>query len=209
MFLSRSRRETSDISFPHFFGKIFGCSPRQRDDGERRILIRIADERSGVGHEKILRLVRLAIFIEYRFSGIVAHPHCAKLMDNLTARGDALTSQEIGAWPRYGAAHGLQNGFESIVHVCRLLQFGVRPLEVETEHGYAVLIHDIGIDLAKCILIGDLLASARHADVGAVAVADRILQIFAIAFVPAAFSSEASHAGHTKSAADFELIPPL
>src|SRR5258708_24652672 len=120
MFLSRSRRETSDISFPHFFRKIFGCSPRQRDDGERRILIRIADERSGVGHEKILRLVRLAIFIEHGLSGIVAHPYRAKLVDDLTARGDALTSKEIGAWPRYRAALQFPYCCGNLHHLCRL-----------------------------------------------------------------------------------------
>src|SRR5437016_3352208 len=56
MFLSRSRRVTSNISFPHFFGKIFGCSPRQRDDRKRAILIGIADEWSCVRHEQILDL---------------------------------------------------------------------------------------------------------------------------------------------------------
>src|SRR5579871_1168877 len=82
---SNDRRETSDISLPHFFGQILGRSPGQRDDGERRIFVRIAQERSGVCDEKILHFVRLAVFVQNRFRGIVAHAYGPELVNDVAA----------------------------------------------------------------------------------------------------------------------------
>src|SRR5579862_6740625 len=71
---SASRRVVSDIALPHFFGEIFRRPPRQRADGQRRILIRIADERRRIGHKQVLHVVRLAILVQRRHLRIVAHP---------------------------------------------------------------------------------------------------------------------------------------
>src|SRR5690242_12351634 len=100
MFSSSVRRLISDIALPHFFRQILGCSPGHGDDGQGRILIRIADERRGVGDEQIFHFVRLAIFVEHRFRWIVAHTHCAEFVDDFAAGGDALSRHEIRARAR-------------------------------------------------------------------------------------------------------------
>src|SRR6202012_397007 len=79
-----------DISLPHFFRQIFRSAPRQGADGEGRILIRIADERRGVGHGPVLHVVRLAIFIQRRRLGIVAHTDGADFVNDLAPGRDFL-----------------------------------------------------------------------------------------------------------------------
>ena len=72
---SRSRRETfgfsfwSDIAFPHFLGQIFGRAPGERHDRERDVLVGIAAERRGVGHEQVLHFVRLAELVQHAVFG--------------------------------------------------------------------------------------------------------------------------------------------
>jgi hypothetical protein len=69
-----SRRDTSDISFPHFFRKIFRGAPRKRADCQRWILVGVTYKRRCVGHKQILDFMRLAVLIQRTGFRIVAHP---------------------------------------------------------------------------------------------------------------------------------------
>ena len=63
--------------------------PAQRGDGQRRILVGVADKRRGVGDEQILAVPRLAILIQHGGLGIVAHLRGAHFVDDLAAARDA------------------------------------------------------------------------------------------------------------------------
>src|ERR1035438_6425648 len=159
---SRSRRVTSDIDFPHFFGQILSRTPSQRDDRERGVLIGIADKWRGIGYEQILHFMRLAIFVQDRLRWIAAHANRSELMNDLAAIGNTLARHEIGTRRRNFAAHGFKQRLKSVVHVLRLLQLLIGPLEVKTQYWSSVLIHHVGIQLAESIFIGDLFSGAGH-----------------------------------------------
>src|SRR3954447_10980498 len=75
----------SDIALPHFFGKIFRSAPCERNDRVRRVLVRIADERSGVRNEEIPDLVALAEFVQRAGLWIVAHPNGSHFVNDRAA----------------------------------------------------------------------------------------------------------------------------
>src|SRR5580698_2757915 len=84
-----------DIGFAlqrSFFGlveKIIGCSPRERHDGERRVLVGIGDERCRIGDEEILDVVSLAVRIQRRGLRVAAHAHGSQFMNDCATLGNA------------------------------------------------------------------------------------------------------------------------
>ena len=65
-------------------------APGQGQDGPGRVLVRVGDERSRVGHEQVLHLVRLRVLVEHRRRGAVAHARGARLVDDVAAGPDAV-----------------------------------------------------------------------------------------------------------------------
>src|SRR5207302_3255953 len=58
---SRNRNKSeSDIPFPKFLFDVIRGAPREREDRERRVLVRVGHERAAVGDEEILHFPRLA-----------------------------------------------------------------------------------------------------------------------------------------------------
>src|SRR5579862_7960016 len=86
---SASRRERSpvesDIAFFHLLAEIFGRAPGQRHDAERDVLIWIAQERRGVGHEQVFDFVRLAVAVEHGRFRIVSHADSAGFVNDFPA----------------------------------------------------------------------------------------------------------------------------
>src|SRR5580658_1027430 len=104
--------------------------------------------------------MRLAVFVQNRFRRIAAHAHSPELMNDLSAVGNTLARHEIGTRRSDFAAHGFEQRAEGVVHVRRLFQLLIGPLEMKTQYRSSVLIYDVGIQLAKSIFIGDLFAAA-------------------------------------------------
>src|ERR1039458_4573754 len=92
-------------------------------------------------------------------------------MNDLATIGDTLARHEIGTRRRNFAAHGFKQRLKSVVHVLRLLQLLIGPLEVKTQYRSSVLIPHVGIQLAESIFIGDLLSTAGHSKPSAVFIA--------------------------------------
>ena len=116
---------------------------------QSRILIRIADKRRGIGHKQILHFMRLAIFVQRGGARIAPHADRAQLMNDLAADAE-MPSPSIGFGRGRGNFPPMVSRIdrERLVHVLRLLQFVIGPLEMEPQHRNAALIHYLGIDLA-------------------------------------------------------------
>src|SRR5215831_2266735 len=85
----RSRREWpvfSDIAFPHFFSQVLGRSPRESNNAQRDVLVRLAHEGRGVAHEKILHVMRLAVLVQRGGLRVLAHPYGPRLVNDDAAR---------------------------------------------------------------------------------------------------------------------------
>src|SRR5690348_5072912 len=104
-------------------------------------------------------------------------------MDIFAAAGNCFALRPGGTVLRHSAAHSLEDGLKGVVHMLRLLQLGLGPFVMETQSGDALLVDDIRADIALGSLVGNLFASSREMDVGAVIVADVILQVPPIALV--------------------------
>ena len=63
---------------------------RERQDRPRAVLVGLRHERSAVGDEHVPRVVRLAVLVQDRGRRIVPHPRDADLMDDASARRDAV-----------------------------------------------------------------------------------------------------------------------
>src|SRR6266542_4104323 len=70
---------------------------------------------------------------------------------------------------------------EGLLHVFHLQVFVVGKLPVEAEHGDSPFVHDVGIDLAVAAVVGNHLAAAGEAHVGAVIAAIVLLELFPVA----------------------------
>src|SRR6266576_896317 len=79
------------------------------------------------------------------------------------------------------AAHLGDDRSGRLMHVLYLEILVIGPLPMEAKYGNAPVVHDVRIDLAVAVLIGDHLAAAREADIGAVIAAIVLLQLFAVA----------------------------
>src|SRR5438874_1483568 len=86
----RLRRVTSmaaslQVPFLDLVGDVIAGAPAERRDRKRRILVGVADERRGVGDEKILAVPGLAPLVEHAALGVVAHLGGADLVDDFAA----------------------------------------------------------------------------------------------------------------------------
>src|SRR6266478_854114 len=173
---SRAKALPLQIPFLGFVQKIFGGAPGERHDRERRILVRVSNQRRAIGNKKIFHVVGLAKTVEHGSFRIGAHARSADFVNNLAAGLDAERILSVdGSFGAVFAAHGFDNGAESLLHVLGLEQFVVRPLEVKTQRGNAPLIDNIGIDLAVSVRVGEHFAAAGEADMRAVSLARALL----------------------------------
>src|SRR3984893_17873908 len=122
-----------DISFLGFVKQIFGSTPGKSHDGKGRIFVRIGDERSALGNKKIFYVVSLAVAVYHRSFWIGAHEGSTDFVNDFAAFE---TSERIltidGGFCLVDAAHGLDDGVESFLHILRLTQFVFRPAKMET-----------------------------------------------------------------------------
>src|SRR5579885_1704687 len=130
---SASRRErsrfSSDIAFSHLLGQVFRHAPRERDDAQRHVLVRLADEGSRVRHEQVPHVVRLAVLVERRFPGVVSHADGAGFVDDGAAGGDAFALPLRVGQAQHPAAHGLDDLGKGLPHVPRLPDLVLAPAE--------------------------------------------------------------------------------
>src|SRR5579883_3429300 len=77
---------------------------------------------------------------------------------------------------------------------------------MEAQHRDSILIHDVRVDIAVRVFVRYLFTAPGEADRSTVMLIDSVLEIFAVAFVLAAFGVERTHGGHMESAADLDVI---
>ena len=87
-----------------------------------------------------------------------------------------------------------------------MCDFVFAPAEVEAQDGDSPVVNDSGIDVAEAVLVGDHFAASGETDGAAVAIADRFLEVSAVALVSAGDSAEGTDARHAEAAADFDVI---
>src|SRR5579872_1091861 len=104
------------------------------------------------------------------------------------------------------AAHRFQNRSERLLHMIHLLQLGVGPLEVESQHRDTPFIDYIGIDFGIGVFVRNHLATARQPDSRPEVPINGVLQIFAVAFVVLTGAGGSAHLRHAESTADFYVI---
>src|SRR5258706_15707454 len=196
-----------EVALLCFLQQIFGGAPGERHDRERRILIRIGDQRPAIGDKQILHAVRLAEAIEHGGFRIGAHARGAHLVNNLAAflNPEGILAVDGSLGPVF-TAHGFDDGAKRLLHVLGLEQLVIRPLEVETQRGDAPLIDDVGIDLAVGVRVGKHFAAAGEVDVRAVDLASALLQLRAVAFFIVTQTMEHADAGHIASPAHLDVI---
>ena len=137
--------------------------------------------------------------------GIVAHAHRAGLMNDLAADRNRIhaAAPEIASARRFPPMVSMIEVNVSCMW-CTCLISCSRPLEMETQHRDAPLIHRARIDLAVRIGVGNHLAAAGESHPGAVLSADLGFQRRAVAFSLRAV--EAADLRHVESAADLDVI---
>src|SRR6266850_2908666 len=186
-----------EVAFLGFVEQIVGGAPGERHDRQRWIFVRISHQRRAIGEKQIFHVVRLAVSVEHGGFRVGAHSRGAYFVNDFPA---FLNSIRIRAVNRglglVLAAHGLHDAAKRFLHVLGLAQLVFRPLEMETQHGNAPLVDDIGNDLA----------TAGETDGGAVMLASALLQLGAIAFLLATQSIEHADAGHVESAAELDVV---
>src|SRR6266478_3995595 len=201
------KRMRSQVAFLGFVEQMIGGAPGEGHDGERRVFVRIGDERRAVHDEKIFDVVGPAEAIEDGGLRIGAHPGGADLVDDFSAfvnaKGILAVDGSLGA---VFTAGSFDDGAESVLHVFGLAKFVFRPLEMEAQNGNAPLVHDFGIDFAVGVGVGEHFAAAREADGGAVDLAAALLQGCAVAFLVMAEPIEHSDARHVAAAPEFNVI---
>ena len=151
----------------------------------------------------------LALRVEYRGIGRIAHPRNAGLVDDPPAGLQPELVARCGLRRQRRAAHVVDDLTEGPLHVARLPAFVVAPLKAEAQDGNTPAIDDAGVDLAVAVGIRDHLASARKADHGAVVSA--VVRLEAAA--PAAArgipldGAQHSEARHPAAATRLDVIP--
>src|SRR5262245_65749464 len=55
--------QASESSLIELLGDVFGRAHRERKDGPRAVLVRIRHERTAVGNDQVLHVVRLAVVV--------------------------------------------------------------------------------------------------------------------------------------------------
>src|SRR6266852_3984144 len=197
----------SEVAFLGFVEKILGGAPGERHDRERRIFVRVGNERRAIRDEKILHIVRLAEAIEHGGFRISAHARGAHLVNNFAAflNPEKILSVDGGFGPIF-TAHGFDDGAKRLLHVLGLEQFVIRPPEMEAQRGNAPPIDDVGIDLAVGLRVGNHFAAAGEADVRAVDLASALLQAGAVAFFLATQFMKHADAGQFAPPAKFDVI---
>src|SRR5882724_10207231 len=109
------------IPFLGFVKKIFGGAPGERHNRERRILVRVGDQRRAIRNKQILHVVGLAETIEHRRFRIGAHARGADFVNNLAA---CLNPERIfamdGSFGAVFATHGFDDGAKRLLHVLGL-----------------------------------------------------------------------------------------
>src|SRR5471030_3505254 len=144
MIWKRSRRLTSlvstdfsspadgEVSLLDLIVDVFRRAPAEGRDAERGVLIRVARKGRGVGDEKVFAIPRLAVLVENRSLGIVAHLGGPHLMDDFTAARDApvAVSPRAVCHPAAGGDDDLLKGF---LHVFGLQDLVVATLEMEAQ----------------------------------------------------------------------------
>src|SRR5271156_4948845 len=147
---NRSRRDTGstdmlDLSFSRLVDQVLGSPPRQGRDRQRRVLVRAGHEARAIAHEQVLDVMRLAIFIQDRRLGIVAHTHRAQFMDDLSALRNAIGPAPLDTGILQGCAlaagpanhrspRRLNNRTEGFLHILRHFEFVIAPGEVKAQH---------------------------------------------------------------------------
>src|SRR5208283_5740610 len=102
--------------------------------------------------------------------------------------------------------HGFDDGFESLLHVLGLADFVFAPFEVKTQHRNAPLVHEIGIDFAVSVGIGNHFAASGKPNGSAVTLAAGALQIEAVALDLVAQIVEHSGTGEFASTANLNVV---
>src|SRR5260370_9443541 len=204
---SRAKALPLQIPFLGFVEKIFGSGPGERHDRQRGIFGRVGHQRRAIGDEKILHVMGLAETVEDGRFRVGAHARGADFVDNLAASLNAERILSVdGSLGAVFAAHGFDDGAESLLHVLGLEQFVIRPLEVEAQGGNAPLIDNIGIDLPLGVPVRKHFASPGEADVRAVRLPGALLQLEAVSLFIGATTVELADSGHLAPAAEFDVI---
>src|ERR1700730_8267173 len=150
----------------------------------------------------------LAILVQHRGLGIVAHASNPEFVDDHAAVLDAIGMPALRLrLADKSSARRLHNRAESFLHVLRHLDFIVAPVPVEAQHRDAPLIDDVGIEIAIAVLIRNHLASTAKSDVSAIAAAAALLEGRSEAFEFFADCVELAPPGHAAAAIEFNVVP--
>ena len=160
-----------------------------------------------VGDEQIFHVMRLAVLVQRRSFGMLAHANRADFVDDHAAVGDSVGIRAVGQFLGHvDSARRLDDFAVGFLHIFRHLDFVVAPLPVETQHGDAPLVDSGRIDLAVAILIGNHFAATGESNERAVFFLALLLQRRAVAFKLVAQVIVVANAGHAAAAAEFGVV---
>ena len=89
-------RATDSLSLP--VQQVVGSPPGQRHNCQRGILVGVGDETGAVGDEQIFHVMRLAVLIQSRSCGMLAHANRAYFVDDHATIGDPVGIRAVGSF---------------------------------------------------------------------------------------------------------------
>src|SRR3982074_3740676 len=196
-----------DISFLGFGEQIFGSAPGKSHDSQCGIFIWIGDQWSAISNKKIFYVVSLAVAFYHRSFWSGAHAGRADFVNDFAAFENSKRILAInGGFCFINAAHSLDDGAESLLHILCLAQFVFRPAKMETQNGDAPLIDNVGIDFAVGMRVGNHFATSGESDGGAVKLSSAGFERGSVTLFVTAKLVEHSHARHVAAAIQLDVI---
>src|ERR1700675_318558 len=149
----------------------------------------------------------LAVAVYHRSFWIGAHAGSSHFVNDFAAFENSKRILAInGGFCCINAAHSLDDGAESLLHILCLAQFVFRPAKMEAQNGDAPLVDNVGIDFAVSVRIGNHLAASRETDGGAVHLASAGFKRDSVTLFVMTKLMEHSDAGHVAAAVQFDVI---
>ena len=107
----------------------------------------------------------LAETIQSRRFGVRSHTHGADFVNDHAAIGNSPGIVPVGAGLRQiSSTRRLDQRTECLLHIFRHLDFAISPLEVEAQHRDTPLVHNVRIDIAIAVEVGNHFAAPGKAN---------------------------------------------